>query len=110
MILRKLTFLNAVALLGCLAATPSLAELNDRQQAAFDAILPALATSLEEQGGEAMGALAPMLATCIVTEAKRREVRALADGGASGIDTGLLNDLMGRPDVQGCVAKAVNQG
>ena len=93
-----------------LAASPAAAELNARQQTAFDLVLPALELSLEEQGGEALKALAPMLATCVVTEAKRREVRALGDGELDDEDTAMMNEIMARPDVQGCVAKAAGQG
>lgn len=93
-----------------ITASSAAAELNDRQQAAFDAVLPALELSLEEQGGEALKALAPMLATCVVTEAKRREVRALGDGELNDEDTAMMNEIMARPDVQGCVAKAAGQG
>jgi len=100
------------AIIACaLFATPLAAsELSAPQKAAFDAILPALEVSLKEQGGETFAALAPMLATCMVTEARRRELRALGDGALADDDTDLMNELINRPIVQGCVAKAVGQG
>lgn len=98
-----------IALL-CAAAPAAAQEFNKRQQAAFDAILPALETTLEEQGGAAVAALAPMLAGCIVLEARRRELNTLGDGGIGEEETQLLNELMARPVVQGCVAKAAGQG
>ncbi|MEL6701272.1 MAG: hypothetical protein AAFO58_06280 [Pseudomonadota bacterium] len=91
-----------------LAATPVLADLSDRQQAAYDVILPALETSLEEQGGDALLPMAPLLATCIVETAKRREVGDLGDGEMGEDDVALMNEIMLRPKVQGCVAKAAN--
>ena len=98
-----------IAMLG--AASPAVAqEFNSRQQAAFDAILPALETTLQEQGGAAVAALAPMLAGCIVVEARRRELNRLGDGDIGEEETQLLNELMTRPAVQGCVAKAAGQG
>ncbi|MEM9437015.1 MAG: hypothetical protein AAGA15_08240 [Pseudomonadota bacterium] len=99
-----------VIALAASAATAASAELNERQQAAFDRMLPALEVALTEQGGEALVPLAPMLATCIVTEAKRRELTSLGDGELDGEDTALLNTLMAKPEVQGCVAKAAGQG
>ncbi|MEM1342361.1 MAG: hypothetical protein AAGF68_08550 [Pseudomonadota bacterium] len=85
-------------------------DLSTRQQAAFDVILPELEVSLKEQGGETLVPLASMLATCVVTEARRSEVRSLGDGEFSDADTALMNDIMNRPGVQGCVAKAAGQG
>ncbi|MEM6276923.1 MAG: hypothetical protein AAF714_08215 [Pseudomonadota bacterium] len=94
-----------------LVATPALAqEMNANQQAAYDVILPALEESLAEQGGTSYAALAPMLASCIVTEAKRRELRTLGDGALGDEETALMNQIMARPDTQGCVAKAAGQG
>ncbi|MEM1372878.1 MAG: hypothetical protein AAGF78_00710 [Pseudomonadota bacterium] len=92
-------------------AAPAFAQgMNANQQAVYDVILPALEESLAEQGGTSYAALAPMLASCIVAEAKRRELRTLADGALGEDDTQLLNQIMARPDTQGCVAKAAGQG
>ncbi|MEM1235312.1 MAG: hypothetical protein AAGH70_14415 [Pseudomonadota bacterium] len=100
-------------LIVCLAslAAPVLAQgMTANQQAAYEVILPALEDSLAEQGGTSYAALAPMLASCIVTEAKRRELRTLGDGVLGDEDTELMNQIMARPDTQGCVAKAAGQG
>lgn len=103
--------MRALAVIALLASPAAAQELNSRQQAAYEAILPALQVTLEEQGGAAAGAaLAPMLAGCIVTEARRRELKTLGDGGIGEEETALLNELMARPVVQGCVAKAANRG
>ena len=102
--------MRALAVIALLASPAAAQELNSRQQAAYDAILPALQVTLEEQGGEAVAALAPMLAGCIVSEARRRELNTLGDGGIGEEETALLNELMTRPVVQGCVAKAANRG
>ncbi|MEO0486201.1 MAG: hypothetical protein AAF092_09845 [Pseudomonadota bacterium] len=94
-----------------LLAGPAVAkDLTNRQQSAYDAILPELELSLEEQGNEALLAMAPMLATCIVTGAERAELRKLGRGAFEADDAKLLNQLMLRPAIQGCVAKeAANQ-
>ncbi|MCH2077948.1 MAG: hypothetical protein MK180_13905 [Rhodobacteraceae bacterium] len=104
--------MRAVAVIAFLAAAvPAAAqELNSRQQAAYDAILPALEATLEEQGGAAVAALVPMLAGCVVVEARRGELNTLGDGDIGENETKLLNELMARPVVQGCVAKAANGG
>lgn len=102
--------MRALAVIALLASPAAAQELNSRQQAAYEAILPALQVTLEEQGGAAGAALAPMLAGCIVTEARRRELKTLGDGGIGEEETALLNELMARPVVQGCVAKAANRG
>ncbi|MEO0676929.1 MAG: hypothetical protein AAFZ02_05160 [Pseudomonadota bacterium] len=97
------------AALGGLAA-PAVAELDASQQAAFDVILPEIESALSEQGGEGMAAMAPILATCVVTEARAREVRELGTGDFAEEDTTLMNDIMARPDVQSCLIKAAGQG
>ncbi|MEL6690788.1 MAG: hypothetical protein AAFP28_10760 [Pseudomonadota bacterium] len=104
--------MRSIAFIAVLASATPLAaqELNSRQQAAYDVILPALEVTLEEQGGAAVAALAPMLAGCIVGEARRRELNKLGDGEIGEEETQLLNELMTRPAVQGCVAKAAGQG
>lgn len=101
----------AAALLALSAAAPVAAEdLTERQQAAFNIILPELELSLTEQGGADMAAMAPTLATCVVTIARGREVRRLGDGPFDDQDVDLMNEIMARPDLQSCLIQAVGQG
>ena len=95
------------AVLVALSATSATAELNDRQQAAFDIVLPALTEALGEQGGDDVAEFAPALAECVVTTAKRKEVRALGDSELSEDDMSLINDIMTRPKTQGCLTRAL---
>ncbi|MEM6727666.1 MAG: hypothetical protein AAF618_04125 [Pseudomonadota bacterium] len=96
----------ALALLLLAGPTAALA-LTDAEQAAYDAVLPSLATALEEQGGEALSALAPVLATCVVTEAEQSEVQTLS-GDIGAEETDLVNAIMTRPAVQNCVLEATS--
>ncbi|MGR3491969.1 MAG: hypothetical protein ACU0DW_07900 [Shimia sp.] len=91
-----------------LLAGPAWADLNARQQQAFDAILPAVTQAVVEQGGEELAPFAPILATCVAENAKRREIGALRDG-VSPEDEALLTEIMARAEVQGCVATAATQ-
>ncbi|MGR3468236.1 MAG: hypothetical protein ACU0CI_10165 [Shimia sp.] len=91
-----------------LLASPAWADLNDRQQQAYDAMLPAVTEAVVAQGGEALAPFAPILATCVAENAKRREIGALRDG-ISPEDEALLTEIMARAEVQGCVATAATQ-
>jgi len=96
-----------LALACCLASTAH-AEMTQAQQAAYDVVLPEVTAALTEQGGEAAAAFAPALSECAVTQAKRKERRILADEDTTAEDrTALLNDLLTRPRVQGCLTKAL---
>ncbi|MEM6478624.1 MAG: hypothetical protein AAF647_06215 [Pseudomonadota bacterium] len=103
---RVRAYLAPFAVLLAAASMASAEELSEIQQAAFTAILPGLSDALEDQGGTELGELAPMLATCVVTQARRREVRSLSGPEISNEDRNLLlNEILARPSVQGCVAK-----
>ena len=86
---------------------PAAAELTEAQSEAATLMLPALEEALVAQGGDAMAAFAPALSECVVTTAKRRELRAFRDADLSDDDTALLNDIMARPQTQHCLAKAL---
>ncbi len=98
---------NLSAMAAALLAGPAFAELNERQQSAYDMILPALEESVVEQGGEELRPMAALLAECVALNAKRRELKGFGDGEIDEDDTATLNDIMARPKVQGCVAEAV---
>jgi len=99
--------MRVVALPLMLVAGPALAELSEPQQAAYDAVLPALTEALGAQGDDGTVAFAPALTECVVTTAKRREVRALGDGDLGDEDMALVNDIMARPKTQGCLTRAL---
>ncbi|WP_147127031.1 hypothetical protein [Shimia ponticola] len=99
--------MRALALPLMLVAGPAFADLSDVQQAAYDAVLPALTEALGAQGDAGTEAFAPALTECVVTTAKRREVRALGDGDLGDDDMALVNDIMTRPKTQGCLTKAL---
>ncbi|MEL6915140.1 MAG: hypothetical protein AAFP13_11635 [Pseudomonadota bacterium] len=96
-----------------LAGTPLAAQqqqLNADQRAAYDAILPVIEASLVKEGGDAFRDMAPILVGCVASEAGRRDLRVLSQTSEEMPNTELLNQLLEKPEVQGCLAKAIAGG
>lgn len=94
-----------VAMCVLLAAPAAADDLTEPQQAAYDALLPALTTAMTDQGGEAAAAFAPQLAQCTVTSARKRELGLLEDGEISEDDMLIVNKVMARAKTQRCLTK-----
>lgn len=98
-----------------LAAAPVAAsDLNEREQAAYDRLLPALVALMAELSpdtdSEVMGG---HMATCAATTAKRREVKMFGaleeDADLTQEVTEALNDIMQRPKFATCLQTALSQ-
>lgn len=96
--MRKLTIL-----LFALSATPSVAEMTANQLEAYDRVLPVLEAQF---GGEGRF---DVLAECIVTTAKRGELRDMRRGDVGGDpDPKMIaaaNKILTRPDVMTCATE-----
>lgn len=77
-------------------AGPVFADLSETQQTAFDRLQPLLA----EQVGDENGATA--LATCIVSDASKRQLAAMDGDDAAAFKA--ANAIMAKPETMTCMA------